>query len=324
MSNLPLVSVIIIFLNAERFIEAAIESVFGQIYEQWELLLVDDGSHDGSTAMARCRAEEYPERIRYFEHTNHQNRGMSASRNLGIRHARGEYIAFLDADDVWLSQKLKRQVAILNAHPEAGMVYGSTQLWHSWTGEPKDRSRDSLQAIGVQPNTIVKPPNLLVRYLSKQAITPAPSDVLLRRETVDAVKGFEESFRGMYEDQVFFAKVCFKTPVFVSGECWDRHRQHPDSACSVWRRTGEYYSAEAALMYLNWIQDYLSHHNLKGTETWKILQRALLPYRHPIWYQTLTRAQISLDQLLQWAQQIARHILPLSARHWLRARFHGE
>jgi glycosyltransferase involved in cell wall biosynthesis len=324
MSNVALVSVIIIFLNAERFIEEAIESVFAQLYDQWELLLVDDGSNDGSTTMARRRAEKYPERIRYLEHTNHQNRGMSASRNLGIRHARGEFIAFLDADDVWLAEKLKRQVAILKAHPEAGMVYGSTQLWHSWTGEPKDGSRDTLQPIGVQPNTIVNPPNLLARYLSKRAITPAPSDVLLRRETVDAVSGFEESFRGMYEDQVFFAKVCLKTPVFVSGECWDRHRQHPNSACSVWRGTGEYYSAEVALMFLNWMEDHLSEHNMRGTETWKILQRALLPYRHPNVYRTVTTAQNSLEQLLVLAKQIARHILPLSTRDWLRARFHGE
>src|SRR5215218_10922420 len=99
MSAKPLVSAIIIFLNEERFIEEAIQSVFAQSYENWELLLVDDGSSDASTRIALRYAEEHPGRVRYLEHPGHQNRGMSASRNLGISHTKGEYIACLDADD---------------------------------------------------------------------------------------------------------------------------------------------------------------------------------------------------------------------------------
>src|SRR5262245_21147944 len=108
MSRTLLVSVIISFLNAERFIQEAIESVFAQGYEHWELLLVDDGSTDESTAIARRYTAQHPERVRYLEHAGHQNRGLSASRNLGIRHAQGEYIAFLDADDVWLPHRSSR------------------------------------------------------------------------------------------------------------------------------------------------------------------------------------------------------------------------
>src|SRR5918999_1055965 len=115
MSSKPLVSVIMIFLNAEKFIEEAIESVFAQTYDSWELLLVDDGSTDDSTDIALRYAQQNPERVRYLEHDSHLNRGMSASRNLGITHAIGEYIAFLDADDVWLPHKLEQQVAILSS-----------------------------------------------------------------------------------------------------------------------------------------------------------------------------------------------------------------
>jgi glycosyltransferase involved in cell wall biosynthesis len=61
---------------------------------------------------------------------------MSASRNLGLRHAKGEYIAFLDHDDIWLPNKLQDQVEILEAQPEAGMMYGRTRFWHGWTGNP--------------------------------------------------------------------------------------------------------------------------------------------------------------------------------------------
>jgi glycosyltransferase involved in cell wall biosynthesis len=71
MDNQPLVSVIIIFWNAERFIAEAIESVFAQTYRAWELLLVDDGSSDGSMAIARRYAERDPQRVRYLEHPKH-------------------------------------------------------------------------------------------------------------------------------------------------------------------------------------------------------------------------------------------------------------
>src|SRR5215467_1200932 len=121
MSNKPLVSVIMIFLDAEKFIQEAIESVFAQTYANWELLLVDDGSTDASSEMALRYAEQYPTKVRYLEHEGHQNRGMSASRNRGINNARGEYIAFLDADDVWLPLKLEQQTAILESQPEAAM-----------------------------------------------------------------------------------------------------------------------------------------------------------------------------------------------------------
>jgi len=323
MSDEPLVSIIIIFLNAERFIDEAIESVFGQTYKNWELFLVDDGSTDNSMGIALRFAKQRAERVRYLEHAGHQNRGMSASRNLGIRHARGEYIGFLDADDVWLPHKLERQVEILNAHREAGMIYGSPQLWHGWTEKLEDIQRDCLQDIGVPPDTLVSPPGLLTLFLARKAITPAPSDVLLRREIVEGLGGFEDSFRGIYEDQVFFAKVCLKVPVFVSGECWDRHRQHRDSACSVWRRTGEYYSAEAGLRFLSWIEDYLSGQRHKNTEVWTVLQKALFPYRHPIVYRFFRQVERWVEQVKGIARRIARHTLPTPAYRWLRARLNA-
>src|SRR5579884_627502 len=98
MSHHPRVSAVIIFWNAERFLAEAVESVFAQTFDDWELLLVDDGSTDGSTAMAQEYANRNPDRAHYLEHEHHANRGRSASRNLGIRHAAGDYVAFLDAD----------------------------------------------------------------------------------------------------------------------------------------------------------------------------------------------------------------------------------
>src|SRR5271154_2347778 len=105
----PLVSTIIIFLNAEKFLAEAVESVLAQTYPTWELWLVDDGSTDDSSRIARDYATRHAARIHYLEHPGHENRGKSASRNLGLRHSRGSYVALLDADDVWLPGKLTNQ-----------------------------------------------------------------------------------------------------------------------------------------------------------------------------------------------------------------------
>lgn len=313
MSSKPLVCVIIPFFNAEKFFQETIESVFAQTYNNWELLLVDDGSTDSSTEIALQYAEKYPMKVRYLEHDGHQNRGKSTSRNLGIRKAKGDYIAFLDADDVWLPLKLERQVAILEAHPEVGMVYGSSQIWFSWTGHPEDMERDQGRILGVQPNTLVKPPALLALFLLGTAKTPATCGVLLRREVIEEVDGFEETVQHIYEDQAFFAKVCFKFPVFVESGCWDRYRQHPDSCCYVAIREGKYHPLKpnsAHLAFLNWVGDYLSKQGAENTEVWAALQKSLWPYHHPILY-----------YLLKSSQNFLRRTLPVSVRRWLKNLF---
>src|SRR5215471_10098716 len=156
MSAEPLVSSVIIFLDAEEYIEEAIESVLRQTYRNWELLLVDDGSQDRSVEIARRYAVSHCPRVRYYEHENHANLGMSASRNLGVRHSHGEYVAFLDSDDVWLPRKLEEQAGILEAHRSAGMVYGRMEYWYSHSSS--DRRRDYIFDLGIPPNTIVHPP----------------------------------------------------------------------------------------------------------------------------------------------------------------------
>jgi len=162
------------------------------------------------------------------------------------------------------------------------MVYGATELWYSWTGKSGDIPRDIKQAIGVEANTLVSPPELLMLFLARKAITPCPSDVLVRRETVTAVGGFVDSFAGMYEDQIFFAKVTLQAAVFVSGECFSRHRQHPNSSSSLWRRTGEYYSAGPNIAFLDWVRTYLHSRGMKDPMIEKILQRRLWRYKHPV------------------------------------------
>ena len=288
-NNNALVSVITIFFNAEKFFSEAINSVFAQTYDHWELLLVDDGSTDSSTEIARRYAEQYPDKVRYLEHQEHQNRGMSASRNLGIRHAGGKYVAFLDADDLWLPEKLAQQVAILNSEAEAAMLYGRTQYWYSWTGNPEDSQRDYVLDLGVQPDTLVEPPLLFPLLLRGGQIQPPTTcNVMIRREIFEKIGDFHDTFRGMYEDHVFFAKLCLTMPVYVADERWARYRQHPNSCCAIAARTGE--AITAWLPFLNWIATYLTEQSINDARVWKALQQALEPYHRPSLYCFLSPA----------------------------------
>lgn len=312
MDSQPLVSVILIFLNCEKFFQEAIESVFTQTYRNWELLLVDDGSTDGSSKIALGYAGQHPNKIRYLEHAGHQNRGMSASRNLGIKNSTGKYVALLDADDVWLVHKLEQQVAILESHPEAAMVFGPAHWWFGWTGIAADIQRDCVKAPAVEFNTIIRPPTLITLFLQREGIIPSPSGVLLQRQAIDRVGGFEESFKTMYEDVVFFAKICSNSPVFVASECWYRFRKHPDSCCAVAVKTGKYYPAR--LIFLNWLEEYLSRHKITERELWKVVKKGLWPYRHPLLYSLLSSIEDFAVHTKQVIKLVGRRALPALVR----------
>ncbi|MDR2853700.1 MAG: glycosyltransferase [Prevotellaceae bacterium] len=113
--NTPFISVLIPTYNNGQFIKEAIDSVFAQQYDNLEIIVVDDGSTDNTKEIV----ERYPS-IKYFYQ---ENSGVSAARNLCLEHARGEYIAWLDADDYWLSGKLYAQVEYFNEHSDCQIVF---------------------------------------------------------------------------------------------------------------------------------------------------------------------------------------------------------
>jgi glycosyltransferase involved in cell wall biosynthesis len=273
----PLVSVVMIFLNGEKYIREAIESIINQTFDSWELMLVDDGSSDSSTQIAQSYASRFSGRIAYLEHESHCNRGMSASRNLGIRHGRGQLVAFLDSDDVWLPYKLERQVALMKSYPEAGMIYGASLYWYSWTGDPEDATRDHVPDPGIPADILFDPPSLLSKlYPLGPATTPPPSDFLVRRHVVDMVGGFEEHFRGilqLYDDQAFLVKIYLHTAVFVCGEQWDKYRIHADSCDAASAERGDYNAVRG--YFLNWFATYLRLRNITDPAVWNLLCRAV-------------------------------------------------
>ena len=116
----PRVSVIVPAYNAAAYLPYAIDSVTAQTYPDWEIVIVDDGSTDTTRAVVESYRPRLHGKLQYI----HQpNRGVSAARNAGMRAARGEFIALLDADDVWLPNRLERAIAVLDADPDTGLVH---------------------------------------------------------------------------------------------------------------------------------------------------------------------------------------------------------
>jgi glycosyltransferase involved in cell wall biosynthesis len=318
----PLVSVIVPFWNAGAFLEEAIASVTSQTFSSWELLLVDDGAEDDSPAIAARYAERLPGRIRCLAHDARANRGVAASRNLGVRHARGRYLAFLDADDVWLPTKLARQTAILDSEPEAAMVCGPSLFWYSWTGRPEDAARDYVKDLRIAPAGLVRPPALLISSLTRGTFVANPSTILIRREALERTGGFEESFLGAvqtFEDDAFLAKLQLSETVFVATECWSKYRRHENSLLSIMTNSGK--TRDAKLFYLRWLQRYLDERRVDDPGVRAALERAFWPYRHParaavrdaLGLMSVTKAKTLL-------KATARRTVPASLQKWVRAR----
>lgn len=300
----PLVSCIIIFLNEEKYLGEAIQSVLAQSYDNWELLLVDDGSSDESAKIARIYAAQQPDRIRYLTHENRANRGMSASRNLGLERARGSLVAFLDGDDAWFPDKVQQQVALFTSYPEAVMVCGATLYWHSW--EEGSTRADRIVLVGQTPagdeaslkQDQLYPPGALMNQLYPlgQGMTPSSSGMMIRRDAALAVGGFEDSFRGLFEDQVFLAKMYFAGPAYVSETVFDRYRQHSESC---YRSTAVREKERLRRRFLGWLASYLDQIGCRDTAIRSKLRLAMVRANHPWTYRLLAKVGRLLKPFLQ-------------------------
>lgn len=124
MGNYPLVSVIIPVYNSAAYVKDAVRSALDQDYERKEIIVVDDGSTDSTPAILKSFADQ-------IIVLTQNNAGPGAARNRALEHAKGAYIAFLDADDMWVPGKLRLQIEYLERWPEVGVVYSKWLLWHA-------------------------------------------------------------------------------------------------------------------------------------------------------------------------------------------------
>ncbi len=176
----PLVSAIIAVYNGEGGVARAIDSVLAQQFESFELIVVDDASRDATPHVLAG----YGDRIRVIRKTN--NHGLAAARNLGIALATGDYVAFLDADDVWLPGRLAKSVDALQTHPTTIMAFSDMV--------PVGAGGVALAPTYLHPGTARTP---LMEDLLEEGWWPIlPSTVTIHRWAFNRVGGFAEEYKG--------------------------------------------------------------------------------------------------------------------------------
>ena len=184
---MSIVSVIIPAYNSEKTILATLESVQGQTFSDFELIVIDDGSTDRTVDLANTLQDS---RLKVF---SYQNGGVSVARNRGIQHASGDFISFIDADDLWLPDKLQLQLESLQKNPEAGVAYS----WTTFVDE-KGTVLYTQEPVFHEGNVY---PQLLVENFILNG-----SNVLIRRRFVEAVGNFHASLR-YAEDWEFYIRL---------------------------------------------------------------------------------------------------------------------
>ena len=168
MADCALVSVIIPVYNGERYLAEAVESVLAQTYAPIETIVVDDGSTDGTAGVAKHFAP--------VQYVWQANGGVSAARNRGVELAQGDFLSFLDADDLWVADKLARQMEAFNTDPQLDMVFGHVRQFYSPELDQHARSR--------------------IRCPSEPTRGPLPSSMLIKRVAFFRIGWFETRWRG--------------------------------------------------------------------------------------------------------------------------------
>lgn len=239
---MKLVSVIVPVYNVENYIAQTIESVLNQTYSHFELLIIDDESPDRSLEI--CRQFSDP-RIKII---GQKNRGLAGARNTGIRHARGEYLAFLDSDDLWLPEKLAQHIKHLETSPQVGVSFSRSEFI-----DGQGRALGIYQMPKLQGIT---PSHLLCRNPIGNGSAP-----VIRREVFEAIC-FQDDRYGKVEN--FYFDENFRQSEDI--ECWLRIAAETSwkiegipEALTLYRVNGEGLSANLIKQFNSWEQMIEKH-----------------------------------------------------------------
>ena len=196
-------------LNGERYLRQAIDSVFNQTYKDWEIIFWDNGSTDASAEIAKS----YGERVRYFR--SKETYTLGKARNLCMAESGAKYLAFLDCDDLWLPQKLEKQISLMENDPEVALAF-SDAIYFNENGD--------LCQIYLK----FKPPRgKIFRELFRKYFLCMAS-VVLRRSALQGFLWFDEKIN-LFEDACFFLRLAHRYKLDYCDEPLVKYRVRPDS-----------------------------------------------------------------------------------------------
>lgn len=207
---MPKVSVIVPTYNRAAFLPAAIESILGQSFQDFEVLVIDDGSTDSTVEVLRT----YHEKVTYIYQ---ENQWVSAARNTGIEASRGEYLAFLDSDDLFLPDKLEIQVRLLDERPEIGLVASGHEFI--------DEEGQLLQI----PNFKTDRPTITLESILFGGLAPVHA-VLIRRSWVNQVNGFDPKFPYAEDPDLWYRLALEGCPMVWESSVVCQYRVHANNA----------------------------------------------------------------------------------------------
>jgi glycosyltransferase involved in cell wall biosynthesis len=297
---MPKVSVIIPAYNAMNYLPATMGSVLNQTFDDFEVIVVNDGSSD--------ETEQWVSQIKdpKVKLISQKNKGLAGARNTGINHAIGEYIAFLDADDLWEPSKLEKQVTALEENPEVGLVY----TWVALVDE-QGKFTGRIFKNNAEGNVWNK--------LTERNIVECGSVAMVRRSCFETVGVFDHNLRSFVEDWDMWLRIASRYPFKVVKEPLVYYRQISTSASRNWEAMEQsfrmviekaFYSASSELLYLK----KRSYGAANLCLAWKSLQSQSKDYKSATRF--LQQALAYYPQL-RFSKEYVRLKLALIAMRWL-------
>ena len=286
---MPKVSVIIPAYNSMTYLPETLQSLLDQTYSDFEALVINDGSTDHTEEWV---SQQTDPRIKLISQVN---KGLSGARNTGIAAATGEYLAFLDADDLWHPTKLEKQVECLDNNPDAGLVYTWVALINEH-GVPTGRLFKNSQEGNVWEHLIL------------QNIVESGSVAMVRRQCFETCGVFDINLRSFVEDWDMWLRIALHYPFKAISEPLVYYRQHSQSASRNWAAMEQSYG----LVIEKAFASAPSHYQyLKGSSyaranlclAWKPLQSVQKDYKKA---QEFAAQSVTQDPKVRWEREYLR------------------
>jgi len=213
------VSVIIPAYNAAQFIDEALESALKQTFQEFEIIVIDDGSKDRTKEIVQCYIQKFPDKIKYFYQ---QNGGVGKARNNGIREAQGEYIAFLDADDQWFPEKLELQMTYFEKNPNIDFLYSNAVI--------VDENSNDLNRLYVKKHEFKISFERMLRSLIHRDFIPV-SSIMTKRAVLKELGGYDETLK-FSENYHLILRIAEKFKMGSQCEITMKYRVSPNNQSS--------------------------------------------------------------------------------------------